>query len=174
MVAAAASRLLAVGERVDNGIATTPAEVIGDVAAVLSLAEQHAEDRGLLRACQHTLAAAVDLRTQHLRNLRDVLTANRRLEEKICAADAQIDVVQAQNDALEAELMRIESAKAPPTPPPDCAESAESPAELLARLGYMNACAIKIQRVWRGWLGRRRALREAMLITSGGGDGGVL
>lgn len=165
--AAAASRLLAVGERSANGLPTPAAELAGDVAAVLRLTAKNAEDRGILRASQTTVAAVVDFRTQHLRSLKDVLTVNKGLEEKICAADERIEAIQAQNDALEAELMRIESAKMPPAPPPDASAPPKSSAELLARVKYMDACALKIQRICRGWLGRRRALRQAELITSG-------
>ena len=141
---------------------------------MLRLTAKNAEDRGLLRASQSTLAAVVDLRTQHLRRLRDVLTVNRLLEEKICAADAHVAAIKAQNDALEAELMRTESAKSPPAPPPDASGSVRSSAQLLARLDYMDACAVKIQRIGRGYLGRRCALQQAEFIASGGSGGSVL
>lgn len=165
--AVAARRLQAVGERSANGLPTPAAELAGDVAAVLRLTAKNAEDRSILRASQTTVAAVVDFRTQHLRRLKEVLTVNKGLEEKICAADEHIAAIQVQNDALEAELMRIESAKPPPAPPPDASALLESSAELLARVEYMDACALKIQRICRGWLGRRCALRQAELITSG-------
>lgn len=174
VIAEAAKRLGVVGERSANGLPTPASELAGDVAAVLRLTAKHAQDRSLLRASQHTLSTAVEFRTQHLRRLKDVLTTNRRLEEKICAADAQIAAMQAQNDELEAELLSAESAKPPPAAPLDGAGSAKSAAELLAQIEYMDACALKIQRVCRGWLGRRRALRQAMLINSGSAGDDVL
>ncbi len=164
--AMAARRLLAAGERSANGLPAPAGELTGDVAAVLRLTAKNAEDRSVLRATQSTLASVVDCRTQHLRRLKDVLTVNKRLEEKLCAADEHIATMQAQNDALESELMRLESAKVPPAPPPDPSALLKTSAELLARVEYMDACALKIQRICRGWLGRRRALRQAELITS--------
>ena len=133
-----------------------------------------------LAACQRTLAGAVDLRSAHLRGLKDVLTANRGLELKLCDTDAQLAAVAVQNTALEAELMRAQSgeAAAPPPPPPPPPSGAagggaggpvDSTEQLLARLRYIDVSVLKIQRVSRGFLGRRRALRVAMHIASGGG-----
>jgi hypothetical protein len=140
-----------------------PAALAADVAVVLQLT---ADDAHLLGAVSRgTLAGAMELRSQHLRGLKDVLTVNRNLELKLCEADAQVAAVQAQNDALEAELMRAETAKAPPVPPEGA--RAESTSQLLAHLRYADASAIKIQRICRGYLGRRRALREAVRISSG-------
>jgi hypothetical protein len=139
-----------------------PAALAADAAAVLQLT---ADDAHLLGAARGTLAGAMELRSQHLRGLKDVLTVNRNLELKLCEADAQVAAVQAQNDALEAELMRAETAKAPPVPPEGA--RAESTSQLLAHLRYADASAIKIQRICRGYLGRRRALREAVRISSG-------
>jgi hypothetical protein len=135
-----------------------PAALAADVAVVLQLTADDAHLRG-------TLAGAMELRSQHLRGLKDVLTVNRNLELKLCEADAQVAAVQAQNDALEAELMRAETAKAPPVPPEGA--RAESTSQLLAHLRYADASAIMIQRICRGYLGRRRALREAVRISSG-------
>ena len=121
------------------------------------------------RAARGTLAGAMELRSQHLRGLKDVLTVNRNLELKLCEADAQVAAVQAQNDALEAELMRAETAKAPPVPPEGA--RAESTSQLLAHLRYADASAIKIQRICRGYLCRPLAYGDKanpIILTADG------
>jgi hypothetical protein len=158
--------------------ATTPRDTLAaakDIAC-FEVGAEVGEGRGgskdarpVFRVGQGILGSVLQIRAQHLGALKDVLTANKAMELKLRDTTEQIALLQAGNDAAHSASMRMrpnESASrgTPKTQGADGGELAEAEV-LLMRLQSMGDSAVEIQRVWRGWLGRRAVLQMALQMA---------
>lgn len=137
---------------------------------ILALEADPEDARPLFRVSQGLLSSVLQLRSQHISALKDVLAVNRAMELRLCDTTEKIAFMQASNDITREATMRARqhrgsevttTASSAATGPP----LAEAEA-LLLRLRTMETATCTIQRVWRGWLGRRLVVQVALAITN--------